>query len=99
MWTLLRNRRLGGLKIRRQHPVGPYVLDFYCPKLRLAIELDGSGHAVDSRRVRDKARGEVIGGLQIRIVRFWNNELVKSETAVLERIIEIADEITAESAG
>ena len=92
LWTLLRNRRLGGLKFRRQQPVGPYVLDFYCPQFKLAIELDGSGHTKASKAVGDVARDEIIRGLGIRLIRFWNSDLIKSENAVLERILEIAVE-------
>ena len=92
LWTLLRNRRLGGLKFRRQQPVGPYVLDFYCSRSKLAIELDGSGHARASKAIRDVARDEIIRGLGIRLIRFWNSDLIKSENAVLERILEIAVE-------
>ena len=44
LWTILRDRRLGGVKFRRQHSVGPYILDFFCPALRLAIEADGGQH-------------------------------------------------------
>ena len=44
LWTALRRSRLGGLRFRRQHPIGPYIVDFFCPALRLAIEVDGQAH-------------------------------------------------------
>jgi very-short-patch-repair endonuclease len=56
LWGYLRDRRFGGRKFRRQHPVGPYFLDFYCPEGRLAIELDGSQHAEDAQRLHDEKR-------------------------------------------
>src|SRR5579862_3783933 len=56
LWTRLRNGRLDGLNFRRQHPAGSYVLDFYCPQLRLSIELDGSQHGEDKQVARDEKR-------------------------------------------
>ena len=81
---ILRDRRLGGWKFRRQHPIPPYVVDFYCDDARLCIELDGSQHAGavkhDERRTRYlQARG-------LRVLRFWNNEISTETEAVLEHI-------------
>jgi len=55
LWRHLRNREIAGYKFRRQHPVGPYVLDFYCPAARLAIEVDGSGHSFSPGQEHDSA--------------------------------------------
>lgn len=55
LWQVLRTRP-GGLKFRRQHPIGPYVLDFYCPAARLAIEVDGAAHDMGSNPGRDERR-------------------------------------------
>ena len=84
LWAMLRHRRLGGWKFRRQHPIPPYVADFYCDEARLVIELDGSQHAAavehDDRRTRYlQARG-------LRVLRFWNNEVLTQTEAVLEHI-------------
>ncbi|MDI6027210.1 endonuclease domain-containing protein [Corticibacterium sp. UT-5YL-CI-8] len=56
LWEQLRQLRLDGLRFRRQHPIGPYVLDFYCPKARLAVEVDGAHHHVPAGLVRDRLR-------------------------------------------
>src|SRR5579864_6166421 len=56
LWSRLRDGRLGGLNFRRQHPAGPYVLDFYCPSLSLAIELDGGQHTFRRQKNRDQKR-------------------------------------------
>jgi very-short-patch-repair endonuclease len=56
LWTALRGCRLEGLKFRRQHPFGPYVLDFYCPAARLAVEIDGWGHNTGGRPQKDERR-------------------------------------------
>lgn len=84
IWYLLRDRRLAGRKFRRQHPVPPYILDFYCPELKLAIELDGGQHA--DTQSRDAERDRYLAGKGIRLLRFWDHEVLTQTEAVLERI-------------
>jgi very-short-patch-repair endonuclease len=69
LWNGLRGRRLGGLLFRRQHPVGPYVLDFYCPSARLAVEVDGGAHDHPDQVRRDAARDEFLVARGIRVLR------------------------------
>lgn len=84
VWSLLRDRRMAGMKFRRQHPVPPYVLDFYCDEARLAIELDGGQHAEQVRR--DAMRSEFLAAQGIKVLRFWNNEVLSQPEAVAEAI-------------
>ncbi len=84
MWELLRDKRLGGAKFRRQHPVQSYVLDFYCHEAKLAIELDGGQHA--DALVHDEKRAEFLKSQGINVLRFWNNEFLAQTEAVLEKI-------------
>jgi methionyl-tRNA synthetase len=84
MWALLRDRRLGGAKFRRQHPVGSYVLDFYCHEANLAIELDGGQHS--ETIAKDEARTAFLKEKGIDVLRFWNNEVLSQTEAVLEKI-------------
>jgi len=86
LWHFLRNRDFCGFKFRRQHPVGGYILDFYCHEAELAIELDGSGHAEDEQKDCDSERTKVLEGAGIRVMRFWNNEVLKELESVLEEI-------------
>ena len=58
LWTALRQGRLAGLRFRRQHPVGPYILDFYCSRARLAVEVDGAGHDQPDQLRHDARRGD-----------------------------------------
>jgi very-short-patch-repair endonuclease len=58
LWQALRGRRLGDARFRRQHPVGPYILDFYCDAVRLAVEVDGSGHEHPDQARHDARRTE-----------------------------------------
>ena len=84
LWSRLRDRRMNGLKFRRQHPFGPYVLDFFCASSNLGVEVDGSGHL--DREPRDEARARWLGEHGVRVLRFWNNEVRDSLDAVVEEI-------------
>ena len=84
LWGLLRDKRLGGAKFRRQHPVEPYVLDFYCHEAKLAIELDGGGHA--EQTARDKKRDDDIAAKGIETLRVWNNQMLGETESVLQAI-------------
>ena len=84
MWTLLRAKRFLGFKFRRQHPVEPYILDFYCDELKLAIELDGGQHA--DHQAYDEARTQALEVQGVRVLRFWNNDVLSQTESVLEGI-------------
>jgi very-short-patch-repair endonuclease len=86
MWGLLRNRHLGKPKFRRQHPLGTYVLDFYCHDARLAIELDGGQHNTDAGRRHDERRSEFLAEQGIQVLRYWNHEVLEETDSVLEAI-------------
>ena len=95
LWSRLRDGRLDGLNFRRQHPAGPYVLDFYCPRLRLAIELDGGQHAWRSHRARDEKRTAWLRKCGVTELRFWNNGVTGNLSGVLESILTAADALRA----
>lgn len=88
LWQKLRNKQLYGMKFFRQYSVDAYILDFYCPNLKLAIELDGGQHAEDERREYDKHRSEYLKTHGIEVMRFWNNEVLSNMDGVLIRIAE-----------
>ncbi|MGH9893168.1 MAG: endonuclease domain-containing protein [bacterium] len=75
LWLRLRNRQLMGYRFRRQHGVGPYVLDFYCPELKLAIEVDRDNHFEAGAGEYDRERQRYIESLGIRVLRFTNREV------------------------
>ena len=83
LWHLLRNRSFCGYKFRRQHPLGRYILDFYCHEERLAIELDGGGHGAEEQAAYDAVRTEELEGADIRVLRFWNNQVLMETESVL----------------
>jgi len=96
LWRALRRNQLDGLSFRRQHPIGPYTLDFYCASLRLGIELDGGQHNFAQEAARDRKRSEWLAGKGVAIIRFWNNDALTNTRGVLEEVTRIAQERKAE---
>ena len=86
LWKYLKERQLEGRKFRRQHSVGNYILDFYCPKEKLAVELDGMHHFTTAGYESDKERDKYLESLGIRVLRFENDEVMKAIENVLEII-------------
>lgn len=86
LWNVLKGRQLQGRKFRRQHSVGRYVLDFYCPDERLAVELDGSVHDDPLRRAHDAARQAYLERMGIRVLRFQNREVLAAPDQVAAAI-------------
>lgn len=87
LWAALRDGQLGGLKFRRQHPVGPYILDFYCTAQKLCIELDGDSHGYDAAIAHDARRTDYLAGRGIRVMRFQNEEVIADLAAVVDAIL------------
>src|SRR5438477_10969988 len=86
LWNHLRARRLNGFKFRRQRPFGPYVLDFVCLEARVAVDLDGSQHA--EQMSYDEHRDAFIRSYRLRVLRFWNGDVLSKTETVLETICE-----------
>ena len=88
LWRRLKGKQLDGLRFRQQHGYGPYVLDFYCPSLRLCIELDGNIHDEEQVRLKDEERTEFLLEQRIHVLRFRNEDVENDVEGVLERIRE-----------
>ena len=86
LWAKLKGRQSDGLRWRRQFGVGPYVLDFYCPARRLAVELDGAGHSDPDQRAYDAERTAYLNRVGIRVLRFPNRAVFHDVTRVLTAI-------------
>ena len=86
LWALLCNRQLKGKKFRRQHAIANYVVDFYCNESKLAIELDGNFHSEAEGKQYDKSRTAFLNDLGITVLRFWNEEVIKDPSKVLQKI-------------
>src|SRR4051794_10838158 len=85
LWLRLRDRRLEGWKFRRQVSIDPYIVDFLCLDAKLVIEVDGGQH--DENRAKDEVRTRFLEGFDLRVIRFWNNEVLGNLEGVLERIL------------
>jgi very-short-patch-repair endonuclease len=88
LWSRLSGKKLNGYKFIRQYSVGKYILDFYCPKYQLGIEVDGGQHDEEKARRYDQKRTQFITSQDIRIIRFWNNEICNQMDEVCDEILE-----------
>ena len=91
LWYLLRDRRLFKLKVRRQEPIGPYIVDFVCHWQKLIVECDGGQHDEGAARRYDERRTDFLMGKGYRVLRFWNHEILENADGVLEEILKYID--------
>jgi len=85
LWQRLRNQQLG-VKFRRQHGIGNYIVDFYCPQCKLVIELDGESHFTTEAQIYDEIRDAYIRSLGLTILRFTNHDVTQNLEGVYEGI-------------
>lgn len=85
LWHHIRDRRLGGCKFRRQHPLGPFIVDFICLEEKIVIEVDGGQHAENEEM--DIQRSAYLNKMGYRVFRFWNNHVLEGTGAVLALIL------------
>ena len=86
LWQELRGKRLQGLRFRRQHPIGPYILDFFCAERNLAIEVDGEGHGLDAQRAYDRARDEWLSKRGVHVLRLPAAYVIQELGGAMETI-------------
>lgn len=86
LWHLIRNKQLNDIRFLRQYSVGTYILDFYAPKVRLSLEIDGGQHDEPNHKVKDQNREKFLMLQGIHTLRFWNNEVLTNTEGVIERI-------------
>ncbi len=92
LWVCLRGKRLAGLKFRRQHPIGPYILDFFCAEARLAVEVDGESHADPDQSSHDRRRTAWLRERGLRVVRLAAEDVRVSLDGVVDYIRRTARE-------
>ena len=88
LWRMLKGKQIEGLKFRRQFGLGSYVLDFYCPEIRLCIELDGGVHKTYEQAQYDEIRSRFLNESNIKVLRFENDVVYRSANAIVEAIKE-----------
>lgn len=94
LWNKLRNNQLG-YKFRRQYGIGKYVVDFYCPKLKLAIEVDGATHSTDREIKKDIIRQKFIESLGVTVKRYYNSDIKENLSGVIYSIQETCEKLSS----
>ena len=88
LWSKLRKKQLKGLQVYRQRIIGNYIVDFYCPKAHLVIELDGGQHYTDKGKQSDKVRDAYMKNEGLKVLRFSDREIFENLDGLIERIYE-----------
>lgn len=88
LWSRVRGRHLCGLKFRRQHPMGKYIVDFICLESKVIIELDGGQHADPEIKAYDRQRDDWLENEGYKILRFWDNDVLSNTDGIVEVIME-----------
>jgi very-short-patch-repair endonuclease len=86
LWAKVRNRQMKGYQFYRQKIIGNFIVDFYCPKGKLVIEIDGGQHYSDEAKEKDKARDHFIRSVGLKVFRFSDREVFKNLNGVMEKI-------------
>jgi len=92
MWLHLRSSRLNGRKFRRQHSVGPYIVDFYCPSGRLVLELDGATHDNPEAQQRDAERDRYFQSIGLRVIRVRSSDVIRNTEGVLAYVAQAIED-------
>ncbi len=96
LWARLRNKQLLGIQFYRQKPIGEHIVDFFAPKAKLVVEVDGSQHRVGDQVQKDRIRDAYLASLGLKVLRFNSREVLKESDAVVEAIYRmIADQLNA----
>jgi very-short-patch-repair endonuclease len=86
LWSRIRGDQIGGRRFRRQHPIGPFMADFFCSRYNLVIEVDGDSHFEPGREQDDRDRTRYFAGLGLREIRFTNLEVLRNIDGVVDAI-------------
>jgi very-short-patch-repair endonuclease len=94
LWQALRNRNLGDYKFRRQHPIGPYIADFFCAEVGLVVEVDGGGHL--DQVAYDQDRTDWLADQGYHVIRFWNDDVLNHLDDVTQEIVHYCEQVKGE---
>ena len=96
LWSRVRHKQLLGVRFYRQKPIGEYIVDFYAPKAKLVVEVDGSQHLDPIEAEKDRRRDQFLGSLGLKVVRFSSREVLEEIEAVVEAIFGIMHDLVQE---
>jgi very-short-patch-repair endonuclease len=94
LWKKLKDKKIFSIKFRKQHPVGIFIVDFYCHEYKLAIEVDGEVHKDENQSEYDLGRTAELNKYGIKVIRFTNDQIIYDINSVLTKILEIITEFT-----
>ncbi|MBM2817075.1 MAG: hypothetical protein HW421_3837 [Ignavibacteria bacterium] len=97
LWLKLKNKQLNGLQFYRQKPIGNYIVDFYCSKAKLVLELDGGQHYSDEGKSLDEVRNKFLDSVGLKVLRFSNNDVMNNIEGVIKKIESTFIEIISEN--
>ena len=89
LWTKLRSKQCHSFKFRRQHAIGPFIVDFFCPEESLVVEVDGDVHAEKTQRIKDRQRERHLRSLGLQVIRYTNHEVLNNLDGVLEHLLSV----------
>ena len=87
LWSRLHKNQILGLQFRRQHPINRFIADFYCPKIKLIIEVDGSIHELPEYQAHDIGRSEILNDFGITVIRFTNEQIIEEIDSIINQIV------------
>jgi very-short-patch-repair endonuclease len=93
LWAKLCRNQILGLQFRRQHPINRFIVDFYCVKIKLVIEVDGNIHDIPENKMYDIGRSQILNDFGIRVIRFTNNQVIGDLEYVLKLIEETVKQL------
>lgn len=96
LWVRLHKNQLLGLQFRRQHPINRFIADFYCPKIKLVIEVDGGIHEIPEHQAYDIGRSEILNDFGIKVIRFTNEQIFQDIENVIKNVENNAIQLLAE---
>ena len=88
LWSKIRSKQLNGYQFYRQKPIGEFIVDFYCPKANLVIELDGGQHYTDDGKAKDIRRDDYLRSMDLRVLRFSDMEALNNMEGLIQKIME-----------
>ena len=89
LWTKLRSKQCYLFKFRRQHAIGPFIVDFFCPERSLVIEIDGDIHAEKTKQTKDRQRQRYLCSLGLQVIRYTNHEVLTNLNGVIEHLLTV----------
>ena len=97
LWSKLNRNQIPGLQFRRQHPINIFIGDFYCVRIKLLIEVDGSIHEIIEYKEHDQGRSEILNDFGITVIRFTNEQIIEETDSIIEQIKTIAKKLLDEA--